>query len=133
MADHGSIGTHRRAGHSLPLNVPFANSGFTPISIYRSLVGNGKGLAIWAFDHRTLSEIPSNGTMSGTVKENGVAVPFAMVALYYRKNSQLIARTKASATGTFSFQYLEPGVNEYYAVATHNPFNALIFDRVEAI
>lgn len=75
------------------------------------------------------------GVISGTVKQNGVALPNAWVALYYRKNGQLIARQQADAVGVFSFSDLETGLSDYYVVALDdNPtFNALIFDTVAAI
>ena len=133
MSDLGAIGTYRQLGYPNPRSIRFADSGWTVAPLHKSLVGLGKGLGVWAEDHRTLCTIPSDGVMSGTVKENGVAIPYAWVALYYRKNGQLIARTKATEAGVFSFQYLEPGVNEYYAVAIHGPFNALIFDAIEAV
>lgn len=108
MADHGSIGTYRQTQfYAIPLPT-------------------------WARDHRALTAIPITGTISGTVKEAGVAKPWAWVALYYRKSGVLIGRQRASATGTFLFAGLEAGVDEYYVVALDDGFNALVFDIVEA-
>lgn len=108
MADAGSIGTYQTLSYARPL-------------------------PIWAADYRGLLNIPVTGVISGTVKENGVALPNAQVALYYRVNGQLVARQRASATGTFSFSNLEPGVNDYYVVALDDTFNALVFDAVAAV
>lgn len=103
MADHGSIGT------------------------YQALFGTSQ--TGFGYNDGT----PLSGVISGTVKENGVAEPYAWVALYYRRSGQLIARQQASATGTFSFTGLEPGLNEYYVVALNDGFNALVYDIVAAV
>lgn len=103
------------------------------IGTYKSLVGLGRIVAVWANDYRGLINITAAGTISGTVKENGVAKPYAFVALSYRKNGLLINTVKASATGTFSFSGLEVGVNDYYVVALDAGFNALIYDIVAAV
>lgn len=76
---------------------------------------------------------PFNGAISGTVKEAGVAIAGAWVALYDRRNGQLIARQQSSGSGTFSFTALPLGAANYYVVALDPAFNALIFDQVTPV
>jgi hypothetical protein len=105
MADAGSIGTYRTLYYARPL----------PMWVGATLNSSVAGV------------------ISGTVKQSGVALPYAMVALYYRVNGQLVARQRASATGTFSFGDLQTGLNDYYVVALDDTYNALVFDTVAAV
>lgn len=133
MSELGAIGVYQHLGYPNPRSIRFADSAWAVVFLNKSLYGRGYRVAPWALDHRRQIDIPTTGVLSGTVKENAVAIPFATVCLYYRKNGELIYHTKTDVNGVFSFDVLEPGVDEYFVVAIDAPFNALIFDKVEAI
>lgn len=76
---------------------------------------------------------PFNGVISGIVEEAGTPIADAWVALYDRRNGELIARKRSSGSGTFSFTHLPLGVANYYVVALDPTFNALIFDQLTPV
>lgn len=79
--------------------------------------------------------IDRNGTISGTVKVQGVLQYRARVSLYFRKTGALIQSTYTNALGEFEFKCgLNRNVSDYYAVAiTEQPFNAQVFDKLTPI
>lgn len=83
------------------------------------------------------ASVDSNGTLSGAVKEAGVAVPYAVVRLYYRPNGILIDQALCDASGLFSFSGIEEGVSDYYVIALDpdggTQYNAVIFDRLSPV
>ncbi|CAN5813693.1 hypothetical protein BH20PSE1_BH20PSE1_00980 [soil metagenome] len=90
MPDAGSIGTYRTLSYA-------------------------RAIPTWADDYRGLVNIPVTGTLSGVVKESGVAVS-RWVRLYYRPNGLPVSAVKTGDNGVFSFAYLDPG-NTYFVVA----------------
>lgn len=86
----------------------------------------------WTGDTSTYLTIDRAGTISGTVKVQGVLQVKSRVNLYYRKTGQLIQSTFTNADGVFLFKCgLNRSVSDYYAVAmTDQPFNAQIFDKL---
>jgi hypothetical protein len=81
------------------------------------------------------SAIDRNGTISGTVKVQGVLQNKARVSLYFRKTGALIQSTFTDKNGVFEFACgLNRNVADYYAVAiTEQPFNAQVFDKLQPI
>lgn len=88
-----------------------------------------------AMDYRLFPTIDRNGTISGTVKVQGVLQNRARVSLYYRKTGALIQSTYTNALGEFEFKCgLNRDKTDYYAVAiTEQPFNAQVFDKLTPI
>jgi hypothetical protein len=125
MADAGSIATYRQAGQ-YAVGSPWSGAA---LPLYKTL-SYERPLPMTAGSTLNTSMA---GVISGTVKQNGVALPNALVALYYRRNGQLIARQQASVAGTFSFSNLEVGLSDYYVVALDAGFNALIYDTIQAV
>lgn len=79
-----------------------------------------------------------NGTISGTVKENGVIVPNARLMLISRKADQglVLAYGDSDVNGAFSFAGLE--TTEQYGVMVLDPaggvsYNAMIYDKVTPV
>lgn len=108
------------------------------------LAGAARILPTWEVSYQTTPDYSAagalgtdtTGTISGTVKNGGVALPFAKVVLYYRPNNQLISRRVASDAGAYSFNGLRVGVADYYAIAIdpdNLTFNSLIFDRLAPV
>jgi hypothetical protein len=114
MADAGSIGTYQTAGQ---------RAAGSPWSGAAQAIGGPSQYLAWR----------GAGSISGTVKEGGVAKPNARVSLYSRASGMLISRQQASSTGTFSFTGLEAGLDEYTVVAWDDAFNALVFDTVTPV
>ena len=73
-----------------------------------------------------------DGSISGVIKEVGVVAPYAMVELHYRSNGNLISRTRADASGNYSFTHLDPSdTNGYYVTAfSEQTYNAVTFDKL---
>ena len=86
-------------------------------------------------DYRLFPTIDRSGTISGTVKVQGVLQNRARVSLYYRRTGALIQTTYTNAAGEFEFKCgLNRNVSDYYAVAiTEQPFNAQVFDKLTPI
>ena len=74
----------------------------------------------------------SEGTISGTVTTSGVADSGYLVHLFYRTNGYLIASTRTSPTGTFSFSaHLNKNEIQNYTVIAFdltNTHNAIVYD-----
>jgi len=93
-------------------------------------------LPVWeggsVMDGVNFPTIDREGTISGTVKVQGVLQNKARVNLYYRKSGQLIQSTFTDESGAFEFACgLNRNVADYYAVAiTDEPYNAQIFDKI---
>ncbi len=66
------------------------------------------------------------GTISGTVKENGVAVEGATVMCFHRDSKIQADRTLTLANGSFSFTALESG-QAYYCIA-FDPASGVVYD-----
>jgi len=96
-------------------------------------------LPVWeggdVMDLRLFPTIDRNGTISGTVKVQGVLQNRSRVSLYYRKTGALIRSTYTNAAGEFEFKCgLNRDVADYYAVAiTEQPYNAQVFDKLQPI
>ena len=100
-----------------------------------------RAIATWAYSTSYL--VPVNGSITGEVKENGVALPYCTVCIYYRQNGFLIARTKTDANGEFTFYDLDPtpladADDARYFIVALDPnggvlYNAQIFDRLLAV
>ena len=103
------------------------------------LITHAEPLPAWeggsVMDFRLFPTVDRNGTISGTVKVQGVLQNKARVSLYFRKTGALIQSTFTNAAGEFSFQCgLNRNVSDYYAVAiTEQPFNAQVFDKLQPI
>jgi len=71
------------------------------------------------------------GTLSGTVKLDGVLQANAPVSVYYRKNGKLISRIKTDINGAWQLTGLDRSVSDYYAVAqTDSAFNSIVYDKL---
>lgn len=76
-----------------------------------------------------------DGTISGTVKENGVPIPFVPLLLIHRlaEYDPVLARGWSGPDGTFSFTGLEKS-EVYCVVALDLPggvsYNAIIYDKL---
>lgn len=88
----------------------------------------------------TWTTTPVSGTITGTVSEGGIPVPFAMVHCYYRKSGERIAGARCDVDGNFTISNLDPTTpadpddGKYFVVALDPSggtlYNALIYDRV---
>lgn len=103
------------------------------------LVTHAEPLPVWeggsVMDYRLFPTVDRSGTISGTVKVQGVLQNKVRVNLYFRKTGQLIQSTFTDANGMFLFACgLNRNVADYYAVAiTDQPFNAQVFDKLQPI
>jgi hypothetical protein len=103
------------------------------------LVTHAEPVPTWeggsVMDFRLFPTVDRNGTISGTVKVQGVLQNKARVSLYFRKTGALIQSTFTDANGVFSFACgLNRNVADYYAVAiTDQPYNAQVFDKLQPI
>ena len=78
-----------------------------------------------------------NGSISGTVLNNGVPVEGITCALYFRENRLLIAETKTNSLGRYIFRFLDRNnLKNYYVVCidtlnTAEPYNyTLVHDHL---
>lgn len=62
------------------------------------------------------SPLAQNGSITGTVQENGVAVKGALITLHWRSSMACIGRTWSAADGSFSFTNLDPGLSGYVII-----------------
>lgn len=103
------------------------------------LISHAEPLPMWegggVFNTLNFTAVDRNGTISGTVKVQGVLQNKSRVNLYYRKSGALIQSTFTDANGVFEFRCgLNRNVADYYAVAiTEQPFNAQVFDKLQPI
>jgi len=138
--NEGTQNIMRDLFHRRILDVFAATS--NPIVLINKTLFHQRPLPIWAGDTTgadsgsssgvLLYQVPVNGSISGTVKVNGVAVRDRTVRLYYRKHGTIVGFVKTDETGTFTFLNLNPS-DKYTAIAfddldTAPDFNAKIFD-----
>ena len=79
--------------------------------------------------------VPNSGIIGGTVQDNAVPVPGALVRLYWRRTGALIDSMYCDAAGMFKFANLNPRELEGYFAVAFDPvgginYNALISDRL---
>jgi len=85
--------------------------------------------------------IPITGSISGKTKEKdgtnpAVVVPYRIVQLIYRPSGAVIMRTRSDATGTYTFNGLEPNVNKYTVLGFDldaSQFNAAVQDTISPL
>lgn len=137
MADLGSIGLFRRAGQKRTLNVWAATNAMAAPK-KANLRNLRRKQDTWRYGGREAIYRPNAGIIGGTVIENSLPVPYALVRVYYRVTGALVAGTRADANGVFLVDGLDPvDLNNYYAVALDPDggvlYNALIFDRLTPV
>ena len=86
------------------------------------LTGGNNGQAFWGIDRA--------GTISGTVLDGSIPVPYALVHLYYKPNGMLIRTAVCTASGTFQFKWLDRSSSDYFSTAHYPNDNAQIYDKL---
>lgn len=95
-----------------------------------------RDIATWAYSNNYF--IPTDSTITGTVRENITPIPYCDVYIYFKENGFLIANTKTDINGNFSFNALDStnisgSDNErYFIVAQPDGYNAKISDKLYA-
>lgn len=90
-------------------------------------------LPLWVdwYDSQGLLDVDITGQLSGSVKVGGTALADAIVTLYYRRNGNLIVRTRTDTAGDWTVANLDKSVADYYAIAqTESDYNALVYDKL---
>lgn len=133
MADAGAIGTNNSQSYNANNVAAFSGAA---VALTR-LSAHMRYLPTWALDYRGLTNIPVTGTLSGTVKVNGVAVPDYWVRVYYRPNGLEARVGRTDTNGAFSFTDLDPGA-KYFVVAFDDlniapDRNAQVFDLLAPV
>jgi hypothetical protein len=79
-----------------------------------------------------------DGSMSGTVTENGLPVANAVVMAFERFNGLCVARVYSKADGTFVLPTVFTKSDRHYFVVAFDPeggvsYNALVYDKIQAV
>ncbi|MGI0075912.1 MAG: LamG domain-containing protein [Nitrosopumilaceae archaeon] len=132
--DAGSIKITKNLFYRQILDVFAATA--NPTTSINKTINYSRPLPVWGYDTTSTNpkivEVAVNGSISGTVKVNGVAIADRFVRLYYRKHGNLIGSIKTGSTGTFSFINLDPA-DKYFVIAFDDinmvpDYNAKVFD-----
>lgn len=130
MADLGAIGFARGSSAKGTGSAP--PSGASP-TLYRNL-GSRVRVPLYRTSAATSEwgALDATGTLSGTVKEGGTPVPYAVVFCYWRVTGALVAKTVCDAAGAFSFTELDKNSDQYLVVgidpAGGTQYNAQAYD-----
>lgn len=103
MPDQGLIGQPKRAPHVL-----------YPTSVY--------------FTSEVRFAPRQDGTLGGTVLENGVALKDCKVTVVWRRSMQPIGVTWTNAAGVWQVAGLDPTKTEHYAVAIHDKAGGTVYN-----
>lgn len=84
-------------------------------------------LAWWQVLASDFHRVSRAGFIAGIAKQDGLPLPGATIRLYYEPTGVMIEQQRASASGSFHFDRLDPNANDFQIIAQHETLNAQIF------